>query len=146
MMVEPAYTPAQVERILKNYLTIRSMLDGSSRPPMVVLPADPKPADEPLLDRGPFSIPKHARVHIDGKARARATEELLVCTLDLEDGIKRMPKREAVVLAQYFIYESHTLEELCADWNVNSRASMHKIIKRLVRRLTEVMNYGEYAR
>lgn len=146
MIDEPAYTPAQVERILKNYLAIRSMLDGSSRPPMVVPPADSAPDAVTPADRGPFSIPQHAKPHIDGKARARATEELLVCSLDLEDGIKRIPKREATVLAQYFIYETHTLEDLCADWNVNSRASMHKIIKRLVRKLTEVMNYGDLSR
>lgn len=145
MTHEPAYTPAQVERLMKNYLAIRSMLDGSSRPPMVTMPPDPKEVEQPP-DRGPFSVPKRASVHVDGKARARATEELHVSTLDLEIGIKKLPKREAQVLALYFIYESHTLEDLCADWNVNSRASMHKILKRLVRKLTEVMNYGECTR
>lgn len=144
MTYELSYTPAQVERLLKNYLTIRSMLDGSPRPPMVQMLVTEQ--EEPVEDRGPFSKPHRARGVIDGKARARAVEELHVSALDLEIGMQRMPTREANVLLHYFVMETHTLEDLCADWNVHSRASMHKIVKRIVRRLTEVMNYGEFAR
>lgn len=140
-----SYTPHQVERLLRNYFQIKSVLHGSSRPPADrAAPVNDRPQEDqrphPIKDFVPFSEPRHARGHIDGKARARAATELHVSVMDLEIGLTRLSDHDLELVYKYFLFGTHTLDELCIDRGVTSRASMSKLLQRVLRRLTKAMN------
>lgn len=145
----PTYRPHEVERLAQNYLHIRSTLLGSSRPSAqrfyITPPADPASRSErPFGDNGtspwPFREPRRASPVIDGKARAQAALELHVVTLDFELALKRMPDRDLELLYKYYVFGTHTLDDLCLERGITSRGSMSDVLMRMIRRLTRLMN------
>lgn len=143
----PVYTPVQVERLLKNYLAIRSVLLGSTRQPAdrvfyVDTPQDAERFERPFGFDGkpwPMNEPQHARKTVDGKAKARAATELHVSVIDLENGMRRLPDDDLELVYKYYLFQTHTLEELCAERSIPSPETMRRRLKRVLRRLTEVM-------
>lgn len=133
------YTVNQLERLLTNYVTIRGMLAGD--PPS----GDGDPYFHDTVDngRGPFSQPKHAKVPRDGKARARAREELHCAVIDIEsaltaedeDGYPRISNNDCWLIVWYWIYRKYTLEELCEHVGHASRGSMLRRCRRAVSNL-----------
>lgn len=149
---QPAYTVAQVERLLKNYFEIRSVLHGSSRPPLArnyLTVTQPKQGVEVPFgynkdENWPYSAQlRKAKTHVDGKARARATEELLVSVIDLEMALAVLSNSDFDLVYKYFIAGTHTLDQLCKERGVKDRGGMSQLMSRVLRRLTRVLNYEQ---
>lgn len=148
---QATYTVAQVERLLRSYFEIRSVLHGSSRPPMsrhyLTVTVDRPDKEYPLganaENPGPFSLPNHARGHVDGKAKARAAEELHVSVIDLETALGVLSNSDFDLVYKYFIVGSHTLDQLCLERGVKDRGGMSQLLTRVLRRLTRVINYEQ---
>lgn len=150
--LDPSYRPHEVERIAQNYLHIRSTLLGSSRPSanrfyLTKNPHPPKRGERPFGDDGttpwPFLEPKAASPVIDGKARAQAALELHVVAMDFEVALKRMPDHDLELLYKYYVFGTHTLDELCRERGITSRGSMSDVLMRMIRRLTRLMNHEQ---
>jgi len=123
-----AYTPAQVERILRNFLDIRATLEarGQQLPDLYI--TGPKREGT-----------RHARMTTDGKAKARLMEELHVATIDILDGLHRVSHDDAYLLINYYILGNSTLDDFVRERKMHSRGSMQRRIARAVQRLTRVL-------
>lgn len=135
-----AYTVNQLERLLGSYLEIRGLLAGD--PPsggdgnLYIF-------DEIDNGRGPFGQPKHAKAPRDGKAQARAREELHCAVIDIEmaltavdeDGYPRISNNDLWLIVNYWIYQYYTLQELCDAVGTTSRGSMLRRCRRAVANL-----------
>lgn len=122
-----AYTPTMVERILRNYLDIRSTLfaRGQQLPDLYVGPRK--------------EGTRHARTITDGKAKARLIEELHVSTIDIANGLQRLHEDDVDIIIKYHVYKTHTLDDLIRERGTVSRGSMQRRVFRAVQRLTRVM-------
>lgn len=143
------YTPAQVERIAKNYPQIKSMIYGSTKVPMdreifIAPPSKDDGTEKPLgWERGkgwPMSEPKHARAPVDGKTKAQNQLELHAAAMDFEIGMSKLSPKDADLVIKYYVLGTHTLEELCIDRGISSKGSMSDLLTRVIKRLTRIMN------
>src|SRR5690606_22927044 len=113
--------------------------------------ADTEPTTKPVVNEAdvplgydpsqswPFREKKRASRVRDGKRRGREIEELHVSVLDVEEGLRRMPVSDYLILKWYFI-EGYTIDEVATKVGIASRGSMLNRINRIVGRLTDVMN------
>lgn len=136
-MKSSEYTPAQVERIAENYFMIKSALYGSPRVPHDRHIFNTEESTKQAL---PMQEPNHAKPVIDGKAKAQNTLELHCAAMDFEMGVERLPERDAELLLKYFVFGTHTLDELCAERGITSKGSMSDLLSRIIKRLTRIMN------
>lgn len=84
--------------------------------------------------------PRHARPAVDGKAKAQNALELHCAAMDFELGVEKLSDRDLELLLKYFVYGTHTLDELCAERGMSSKGSMSDLLSRIIRRLTRIMN------
>lgn len=154
------YTPALVERLLRNYIDIRASFEGRSQRIHDSSLAIKRPtayAEQPLGSGGrpfPFMERHHASTPMDGKKRARSMEDLHCSVIDIEEGLAKLheiavcgPTENRRLQAQedyffivvYYILHLYTLDELMALRGVTSRGSMQKRVFRAVQRLTKIM-------
>lgn len=146
-----AYTTALVEKILRNYLDIRATLEGNAQRVHDTYCAVKRPnfdkqrrasrrrAFGQTDERWPFMEPQHAKPPMDGKAKARAMEELHCAAIDLETAFPRLLKDEQELLLKYHVYQTHTLDELTKELGLASRGAMQQRIYRVVRNLAGEM-------
>ena len=148
---EWVYSPKTVEKILRNYLDIKYTLEGKSPelPDTYVVTLKRQYGTErvPLGMTSssapwPFMEPKGATKMVDGKATARLMEDLLVSCLDLENGLKRLHDTDLKLLYLYYIFQTHTLDELAAEIGITSKGSLQRRLQRIVSRLTRFMEQG----
>jgi hypothetical protein len=123
------YTTAMVERILRNFVDIRCMLEARGQQ----LP------DTYLI--GPRREgTRHTRGPTDGKAKSRQIEELHVSTIDIVDGLARLSEDDRRLIVDYHIKQTKTLDDLVKEFKTQSRGSMQQRVYRSVARLTRTMN------
>jgi hypothetical protein len=145
---EVTYTPRLVERLLKSYLDIRYTLEGKS-PELpdtyaVVHKRTAPPERTPFgmtasATAWPFMEKRPALHRTDGKKQARTMEELHVACLDIENALQYLSNDDLTIVYQYLIFQTHTLDELVAERGLVSRGSMQSRVKRIVKRVTKLM-------
>lgn len=143
------YSVSSVERLLRNYLNIRYLLDVNAQQlrdtSVSVGPNAETRREMPLgMSRTdtvawPFRETRHARPPIDGKARARAREELHCSVIDLENVFPYLSKEDQELLTKYHVYQTHTLDDLTAERGLTSRGAMQRRILRSVGRLRNLL-------
>lgn len=144
---ELAYTPRLVEKLLKNYLDIRYTLEGKSpdlpdtyavnvKQTYQRVPFGMQPSEAPW----PFMEKLHATSPRDGKKQAREMLELHMSCLDIERALKLLDDDDLKLIYQYFIFQTHTLDELVAERGLTSRGSMQSRTQRVLKKLTRIMN------
>jgi hypothetical protein len=144
------YTTSNVERLLRSYLDIKQTLEtrGQILPDLYTM--KPKPRSSVGLPFGqtpsgkawPFMEPQRAKAPTDGKRQARQMEELHVCCLDIEEALPKVTDDDLELLYKFYIFQTHTLDDLVAERKVTSRGSMRQRCHRAVERLTRVLEYG----
>lgn len=157
------YSVGQVERLLRSYLSIRNVILGNAPQqgadnPYLTGRTAPVPDHRRPLGMGPMEgrpwpmmEPRHARKVRDGKAQARAREDLHCAVIDIEtalaatdrDGVPLLSRTDRWLLVEYFIYGNYTLDELCALLGTVSRGSMQRRCQRALERLVAVMDGPE---
>jgi hypothetical protein len=155
--VARAYTVATTERLLRNYTQIRNVIAGNAPQQSnenAYLTARTSFMREQPLGQGPrderpwpFMEKKHARGVRDGKAQARAREELWVSVIDVEEALFAVDKDghpliqpdDNFILIQYYIHQNFTLDEMCKKFGVTSRGSMQRRCLRAVERLVRIL-------
>ena len=148
------YTVGLVERILRNFLDIRYTLEGNVQQlhdtAIVRNPVHASTRERPLGmsvndPRGwPFREARHAREPMNGKAKARAKEELHCAVLDVEEAFPFLAKDDQELILKYHILQTHTLDELLIERGLSSRGAMQRRILRAVERLRREMERGPY--
>ncbi len=138
------YTVGIVERLLRNYLDIRSYLEGKGQllPDTYTVKPAPRTNKErmplgqtALSQPWPFMEAPRARAPMDGKARARTIQDLHVSCLDIEEALKKLHDDDVELLLKYHILQTHTLDQLVVERQVTSRGSMQRRVRRAVERL-----------
>ena len=148
------YTVGLVERILRNLLDIRYTLEGNVQQlhdtTVVRNPEKASTRERPLgmSENDPRSWPfreaRHAREPMNGKAKARAKEELHCAVLDVEAALPLLSEDDQELLFKYHIFQTHTLDELVVERGLTSRGAMQRRILRAVERLRREMEHGPY--
>jgi len=144
----PVYTPRFVEKILKNLMDIRYTLTGKSfeLPDTYAVsvqrhyqegrvPFGMTPSSQPW----PFMEHKRATTKTDGKANARLMEELHVAALDIEDAVSKLTEDDQKIVFMYYIYQTHTLDELAVSLGLRSRGSTQQRVQRIVNKITRLV-------
>jgi hypothetical protein len=90
----------------------------------------------------PFLEPRGARSPRDGKRKAKQILEIHVSMLDLENGLRALTDEDLALIYRYLLFQTHTLEQLCAEWGTKDVPSMYHRIMRAVDRLVFNMEYG----
>lgn len=149
-----AYTTGLVERLLRNFLDIRYALEGNAQQlhdtTLVRNPQNASTRERPLGmahndPRGwPFREARHAREPMNGKAKARAKEELHCAVIDIEAAFPLLSQDDQELLLKYHILQTHTLDELVVERGLTSRGAMQRRILRAVDRLRREMEHGPY--
>jgi hypothetical protein len=159
-MDEPTYTPPLVERVLRNYIDIRSTFEGKAQrvhdSSAVIKKREPT-REVPLGGKNqpwPFMEKLHAATPNDGKRRARQMEDLLCSVIDVDNALAELreiaeaspnpalraqAQEDYFLLINYHILHLYTLDELMVLRGVSSRGSMQKRVFRAVQRLTKIM-------
>lgn len=147
----PAYTQGTVIRLLTNYVEIRSTLvDHMPKPikPLYTTTAKyffrEKPFGSSSSTPWPFMTKGHAQSRSDGKKKARMTQDLHVCTIDLEEGLKTLTDEEYKLLADYYIFGEGTIQSLAEARGLLSRGRLQEKIQRTIKKLVRIMNEGTY--
>jgi hypothetical protein len=154
------YTPALVERLLRNYLDIRNTFEGRAQrlhDASLVKKTIVSYAEKPLGSGNrpyPFMERQHVASPPDGKRRARSMEDLHCSVIDIEDALAELyqtclygrtenirfqAQEDYFFLINYYILHLYTLDELMELRGVSSRGSMQKRVFRAVQRLTKIM-------
>jgi hypothetical protein len=146
------YTVGLVERLLRHFLDVRYLLDVNVQKlndtSVVRLKEHRTKRELPLgmsisdTQDWPFRERRHARSPIDGKARARAREELHCAILDIEEAFPRISDEDQELIIKYHILQTHTLDELVRERQLSSRGAMQRRILRAVERLRREMERG----
>jgi hypothetical protein len=144
-----AYSPRQVERLLQNYLSFRSSQitpSASSNESQVeywtyVTPGHERPLGyTPKQSPYPFMVPKNASSPINGKQKARQLEDIVVSMCDLEESLPSLSDDYLELIYKHYLFQSHTIQDLCTEQNTTSRGSMRNKCFRALRALTSHMN------
>lgn len=142
------YNNKIVRNLLSQYLVLREFLcegTGQSSPTVQYLrkgtlrSLTERPLGATADSPHPFQVKNYAQSKPDGKAKARAREELHIMLIDLEKGLMHLSDHDRSLLVDYFVYEDLTLDELC-EQKKKDKAAVSMYIKRTVDKLAEVMN------
>ena len=141
------YSVAEVERLMKNYLDFRYHLEGSAQRlpenasyiqprwtgelPLGMKRTDPRP--------WPFREPRHATPPRDGKAKAKKMEMVWGSMLDLERGLAQLSDDDLALMYKYYIFQTHTLEELKTELHTDHPSTVQRRLQRIVKKLTRIM-------
>jgi len=87
----------------------------------------------------PFREPRHAKPPRDGKAKASQMETIWVSMLDLERGLSKLSDDELSLLYKYYLFQTHTLEELAVELQVDYPMTVLRRANLIVKHLTKVM-------
>jgi len=146
------YTVENVERLLRSYLDFQYFLmgkGGQSMDTYSVRPSTPSTRELPFgatkndARPWPFYETRHARIPRDGKSRAMKTQELHVSMLDIEIAIKQLQDDDLELLYKYYLFQTHTIEELCAERGIARHGTMRMRCKRAVERLVYILERPE---
>lgn len=142
------YNNKVTRNLLSQYLTLREFLcegTGQSSPTTQYLrkgtlrSLTERPLGATADSPHPFQVKNYAQSKPDGKAKARAREELHTMLIDLETGLSKLSNHDRNLLIDYFVYEAITLDELCEQKN-KEKPAVAMLIKRTVDKLAEAMN------
>lgn len=144
------YTQSFVEKILRNYLDIRNTLEGNAQRLHEKHCEVKRPNFDQRLrrerafgqtdQRWPFMEPSHATPPRDGKAKARAMEDLHCAVIDLETAFPRLSLEDQELLLRYFVYqEQSNYDELAEELGLVTRSAAQKRTAKAVQRLTREM-------
>lgn len=135
-MGHTVYSIPQVEFLLQNYFELKERTFGGTQRYSETSLVDAVPSGP----RDPFGAQlPHASLPFDGKTKARAAQDVLVSLIDLEQGLEKVSQDDLELLWLYYLYGSHTLDELCRLKGTKSRGSMYSRVQRAVGRLVDVM-------
>jgi hypothetical protein len=131
-----------VERLLREYLYLRSNLDSrAQQPPTVIIdtesgrkPGAPNPRDNPFSSK-PRSTPPR-----DGKKNQRDREEVWVSLLDLEAGLRQLSDDDLELVYKVLMLEMKTPDQLCKEFGASSTHSLERRCGHVVDALTRIMN------
>lgn len=90
----------------------------------------------------PFMTKQHASIPIDGKRKAQMNEEIIVSMIDLEQGLKYLTDEYLSLIYKHYLFQTHTIQDLCNEQGVTSRGSMRNKCYRALCALTRYMNNG----
>lgn len=113
-------------------LGVRSEVQAMKELPLGLTTNDPRP--------WPFHEIHHAKPPRDGKARAKSIQEIHVSMIDIEVALRALTDDDLELIYKYFLLQSHTLEELCAERKNYSRGSMLLRCRRAVGRLVVALD------
>lgn len=99
----------------------------------------PRPLGATYDNPHPFQEKGHAQSKPDGKAKAKAREELHIMLIDLERGLSQLSVHDYNLLVDYLVNEDVTLDELCEAKN-KDKQTIAMLIKRTIDKLVEKMN------
>lgn len=142
-----SYTADNVIRLMQNYLDFRYTQEGSTQKlPETLTYTTPKWRGElPLgmkktdLSPWPFREPRHAKEPRDGKAKAKQIEMIWVSMLDLERGLARLSDEDLSLMYKYYVFQTHTLDELTADLNTEHPSTVLRRLQRIAKKLAQIM-------
>lgn len=142
------YNNKVVRNLLSQYLTLREFLcegTGHSSPTVqykrkgTLRSLTEQPLGATADSPHPFQVKNHAQSKPDGKAKARAREEIHIMIMDLEAGLSKLSDHDHDLLIDYFVYERTTLDELCEKKN-KEKPAVAMLIKRTLDKLVEAIN------
>lgn len=132
---------------MQNYLDFRYTQEGSAQKlPETLLYVPPRWKGElPLgmkvtdLSPWPFKEPRHAKEPRDGKAKAKQIEMIWVSMLDLERGFTQLSDDDLSLVYKYYVFQTHTLEELTADLGTEHPSTVFRKLQRIAKKLAQIM-------
>lgn len=143
------YSIPSVIRLLRSYIDFRHYLLGQA-----VRNADTYAVPDQKIERRgelplgqtkgdkrpwPFRELMRAKAPRDGKRRAQLMQDIHVSMIDLEEGLKLLSDDDLELIYKYHLFQTHTLEDLCAERGTRDRGAMSRRVERAVERLVRAM-------